>query len=274
MKIAVDLGGTNLRMAQVEGSSIKGKRVVPCQAQADANVLVEQIAGIIREGMTEDVDGIGIGVPSVVDAERGVVYSATNISSWKEVPLKEELEKRLGLPVRVNNDCNCFALGEARYGAGKPFSHFLGITLGTGVGTGIIIDKKLYSGVCTGAGEIGALPYQDSDFEAYCSSRFFKMHNTSGEEAYRLALSGDKQALELWHSFGMHLGKLVNAVLYAYAPEAVVLGGGLAAAMSLFEKSMREVVDGFPYGMISNQLQILPAKLEDASLLGAALLFE
>lgn len=95
-----------------------------------------------------------------------------NISSWKEIHLKEALESEFRVPVAINNDSNCFTLGVKMFGEGQPYANMVGVTIGTGIGAGVIIDHRLYGGEFMGAGEIGTLPYLDSDFEQYCSSFF------------------------------------------------------------------------------------------------------
>ena len=100
----------------------------------------------ISKMMTPQTRGIGVGVPSVLDSETGVVYNVANIPSWIEVPLKDILESEFNVPVYINNDSNCFTLGEKKFGEGRPFKHLVGVTLGTGVGAGIIINDHLYGG--------------------------------------------------------------------------------------------------------------------------------
>lgn len=274
LKIALDLGGTNIRAALVDGAVCRDKRSVGCMSQAEADVVVGQIISLIEPLVSDQVDGIAIGVPSVVDPERGIVYNAVNIPSWREVPLKEMIEARFGLEVRVNNDCNCFALGESRYGAAAGRRNVVGITLGTGVGAGLILDGRLYSGQLCGAGEIGSLPFRDSDYEHYCSSLWFAdAHRTTGAELAARAARGDADALAVWHEFGRNLGELTLAILYAYAPEVLVVGGGIAAAMPLFREGWQEVVATFPYSRIARGLTMVRATQPDANLLGAALLF-
>lgn len=274
MKIAIDLGGTNIRMARIDGANCIELKSVPCQAQADAQVVMGQLVELIAGAMTSDVEGIGIGVPSVVDTRRGIVYDVANIPSWREVHLKACLEERFGVRVEVNNDCNCFALGETRYGVGCGCENLVGITLGTGVGAGIVANGDLYCGEFAGAGEVGLLPYLDSDFEHYCSSFFFKAHGTSGAELAKRAVAGDEEALRLWDEFGTHLGNMLKAVLYAYAPQMIVFGGGIAAGFPLFEQAMKRCLKDFPYGKIVDQLHIAVSKFDLSGLLGAAALID
>lgn len=111
MKLSIDLGGTNIRIAQVEKGNCLNKVSVPCLAQQDASTVLNQLSQLIRNMMNEQVDGIGIGVPSIVDPEKGIVYNVANISSWKEIHLKEILENEFKVAVAINNDSNCFTLG-------------------------------------------------------------------------------------------------------------------------------------------------------------------
>lgn len=275
MKIAVDLGGTNICAAGVDRGICTDIKTVPCNAQGTEDEVVDRIKALVSSLDVSSCDGIGIGVPAIVDVERGVVFNAVNIPSWREVHLKEKMEDAFGVRVEVNNDCNCFALGEHRYGAGRGVSDMLGITLGTGVGAGVIIHGKLYSGLCAGAGEIGSLPYLDSDYEHYCSSLFLRdVYHTDGGTLAAAAARGDAEALRIWDEFGANLGQLINAILFTYAPEAVVIGGGIAASMPLFEGGMRRAMAGFPYPSISSRCRVVPAELREANLLGAASLLD
>lgn len=271
MRISIDLGGTNIRAAQVENGQILEKRIVPCPAQESAEHVVETLCGLIAQLMTPQVTAIGAGIPSVLDWKEGIVYNVANIPAWKTVPLKQILEERFQVPVSLNNDANCFALGVAQSGEGKDFENFVGITLGTGVGAGIIIDRHLYNGRNTGSGEIGSLPYLDSDYEHYCSSQFFTAHyGKTGKDFALAAEAGEAEALKVWEEFGYHLGKLIQAVMFTYDPEAVILGGSIAGAFPYFEKAMWKTVAEFPYPMSVERLQILPSTLNDAAIWGAA----
>ena len=273
MTIGIDLGGTNVRCGLVENGNVITRLSEPCRSDQPENEVVEQIKGLIRQLINPSVKGIGIGVPSVVDEQKGIVYNVMNIPSWKEVHLKDILEAEFGVPVFVNNDANCFALGEHHCGAGKPFRNMLGVTLGTGVGSGIIINDKLYSGSNTGAGEIGCLPYLEHTLEFYCGSSFFvEYYNTTGKEAEDLAKSGDANALKIWEEYGKHMGVLVKIILFVYDPDAIIFGGSIANAYSLFEKAMRKEMETFDYPETIKKIQILISTRNDISLLGAAAL--
>ena len=273
MKLAIDLGGTNVRIGLIDNGKVVRKIVEPCPSDLPCDEGVQYIISLIETIILPSVRGIGIGVPSVVDAKKGIVYNVANIPSWVEVPLKDILEEKFRIPAYVNNDCNCFALGEKLFGEGIPFNDLVGITIGTGVGGGIIVNGQLYNGNNTGAGEIGSLPYLAHDFEHYCSSGFFtRYHHLSAKEAHEQAKAGDVRALDIWNAFGVHFGNLVKAILFAYDPEAIILGGGITSAFPFFEKKMYETIATFPYAETVNNLKIVISHKEDISLLGASAL--
>lgn len=275
MKIGIDLGGTNMRVGLTDGATLVNSVIEPCPAKETEEVVLNQLKRQIAQLMSADVTGIGIGVPSVVDSVRGIVYNVANIPSWKEVHLKEQLEKEFGIPVAVNNDANCFALGVWKYGEGKGTRDMVGLTMGTGIGSGIIINGQLYNGVNTGAGEIGSLPFKDADYEFYCSSRFFSdLHGDTGANFGKRAQAGDAEAIAVWNEFGQNVGELIKAVLFTYAPEAIIIGGGIASAFSLFEAPMRASLESFPYPANVAATRIMPSTLPNAAILGAGALID
>ena len=146
------------------------------------------------------------------------------------------------------------------------------MTLGTGVGSSLVVNGELYNGRNTGAGEIGSIPYLDRDYEYYCSSRFFLGKGTTGKEAFEEAMSGNPAMRSLWDEFGGHVGKLVQLILYAYDPAVVVFGGSIARAFPLFKDAMWRTVRDFPYPQSVANLEIYPSVLDNPALLGAALL--
>lgn len=273
MKIGIDLGGTNMRVGLTDGATLVNSVIEPCPSKEAEEVVINQLKRQIAQLMSEDVTSIGVGVPSVVDCQQGIVYNVANIPSWKEVHLKEILEKEFGVPVAVNNDANCFALGVWKYGEGKGTRDMVGLTMGTGIGSGIIIDGKLYNGVNTGAGEIGSLPFKDADYEFYCSSRFFSdLHGDTGANFGKRAQAGDAEAVAVWNEFGENVGELIKAVLFTYAPEATIIGGGIASAFPLFEAPMRASLESFPYPANVAATRIMPSTWPNAAILGAGAL--
>ncbi len=271
MKIGVDLGGTNLRVGLIDNSEIVNLISEPCLSSGTEQEVVDHIISLIERVITPEVSSIGVGVPSVVDSELGIVYNVTNIPSWKEVHLKEILEAHFKLPVGVNNDCNCFALGISRMPYAVEHKNLVCITLGTGVGAGIMINGELYSGKDMGAGEIGGVQYLQHDYEFYCSSRLFIDKGTTGVEAYNKAMQGDAQALEIWAEVGSHVGQLVMMVLYTYAPDMIVFGGSIAKAYDLFAPAMHEELKQFAYPKAVETLKIHNSTEENIGVVGASL---
>jgi glucokinase len=179
------------------------------------------------------------------------------------------------VPVIINNDANCFTLGEYKYGPAKSHRHVIGITLGTGIGTGVIANSHLYTGYICGAGEWGAVPYLDSTFEDYCSSKFFKRkYNQNAKKLAKKAEENDPASLRIFEEYGQHLGALISRILFTYAPEAIVIGGSIRKAFPYFENGMRQAILQFPYKSISENLKIYVSHLEDSAILGAISLVE
>ena len=146
----------------------------------DAVRLMEEL---IAELMDPQVKGIGVGVPGLVNREQGVVYDVLNIPNWKEIPLKALLEKKFSVPVYVDNDANCFAMGEYRFGAYAGNKDFVGITLGTGMGAGIVKNGSLIPDAHCCSGEFGTMPYLDGIYENYTCGMYFKLkYEKDGEE--------------------------------------------------------------------------------------------
>lgn len=272
MRIGVDIGGTKIRMGIVDGGQIYKKIEAPTNATASEETILNNLCDMIRQVMNSNIRGIGIGVPSVVDAGQGIVYNTVNIPSWKKVYLKDILEREFRIPVFVNNESNCFAFGERYYGEGTTYRNIVCVTLGTGVGAGIIINNELYNGNNTGAGEVGSLPYLDADYEYYCSRKFFDRNNVTGKEALNLALIGDTEMVSLWNELGRHIGSLIKAILFTYDPQAIILGGGLSSGYQLFSEKMLEEISTFPYPETIKRVKILLSRKEDIYLLGAAAL--
>jgi glucokinase len=271
--VGVDLGGTNVRAAAVRGGKIVARAVRRISGKAAEEVVLGEIFETIDEVIGGEVSGIGIGVPSVVDVERGIVYAVENIPAWREVPLKDKLESRYGCPACVNNDANAFALGELHFGKGRGYRNMVGLTIGTGLGAGIIIDGRLYSGPNCGAGEIGSIPYRDHTVERYAAGPFFKDRaGVGGDVVYERAQRGDAEAARLFHAFGYELGHAILTILYAYDPELIVLGGSISRAYPFFEAGMRERLKSFAYQHVLETLVITPSENEDAAIFGAAAL--
>lgn len=273
MKLGIDIGGTNISLGLVNDGALCGIAKVPSfKAEFIQKETFDYLEENIRRIITPEVDGIGIGVPSVVDVKTGVVYDAANIPSWDEAHLKEEMERRLGIPVFVNNDSNCYALGAywAYEGTPRPES-LVAITLGTGLGMGIVLDGKLFCGSNCGAGELGCIPYEGKTVEDYCSKKFFLDRDCTPKGAADAARGGDAAARELFLQYGRHLGYAVSVALYAYDPDVIVLGGGLSHNFDVFKPIMDAYLkENFPYGKILDKLKVCAMPSDDLPVLGAA----
>jgi len=275
MKIGVDLGGTKIQIGLEENGKIIAHKKALLTEKDSLSATLHQVTHAIRPYLRPEVQGIGIGVPSVVDTERGIVYNVTNIPSWEKVALKELLENEFHVDVQVNNDVNCFILGEHRYGLAKPFRTVVGMAIGTGLGSGLILDNQLFAGHNCGAGEIGLLSYLDQNIEYYASGNFFSaVYGISALEAFGAASRGNLEALDQWRTFGLHFGKAVLAVLYAYDPEAIIIGGSISKAYSFFRSGMEESLQAFIYPESFKRLKILISENEHIALLGAAALID
>ena len=240
----------------------------------DLEETLEYLASKIRTILVPSVRKIGIGVPSVVDVKQGIVYDTQNIPSWTVVPLKEYLEARFNIPVAVNNDANCYALGVyGTYPAGGKPETLVAMTLGTGLGIGIVDGGMLFCGANCGAGELGCIPYADSIIEDYTSKKFFTTAGWNSMDANKAARAGDPAALALFDEFGRHLGAALCTVMYAYDPDCVAFGGGVANNYPFFRKAMEAYVrENFPYRKAVERLTIDICTDSNLPVIGAALL--
>lgn len=272
--IGVDLGGTNVRAGKVRDGRIEKSVSRRITGSASEQVVLDEIFETIDGVIGADVAGVGFCVPSVVDVPKGIVYAVENIPSWKEVRLREALERRYGVPAWVNNDANAFAVGELHFGRGRGVRNLVGLIVGTGLGAGIVVDGRLYSGTNCGAGEIGTIPYRDRTIEQYCSGVYLKRESgLDGQELFERARAGDAAAIALFESLGAALGDALLIILYAYDPEMIVLGGSVSQAYSFFEKPMRDRLGSFAWPHVVEKLQIVRSEMKDVAILGAAAIY-
>lgn len=272
--IGIDLGATNIRGALVTGRSHSG--IVSRRIKSDGTVdeVLADVFWVVDQLIDKTVKAIGIGVPGVVDVAEGIVYDVVHIPSWKEVHLKSIMQTRYNIPVYVNNDANCFALGEYYFGKGNGVESLIGLTLGTGLGAGVILNKKLYSGFNCGAGEIGCLTYLNHDLEFYASGSFFKnVHQLDGLKVYNEAQNGEEHALKLYEELGRHIGEGIKMTMYAYDPQVIILGGSVSHAYEYFHKAMWAQLKTFAYQKSVERIRIEVSELENSGVLGAAALF-
>lgn len=274
--IGVDLGGTKVNVGLVEGNKILSNEFVklPKDSKSEWDV-INIIIDLIKKQLGEQkAEGIGIGVPSIVDRGKGIIHEVQNIPSWKEVPLADILIKEFGIPVFIDNDANCFAYGEFKFGLGKGYKHLVGLTLGTGMGSGIITNGHLMGDANCGSGEFGMIPYKDGIIEDYCSGKFFKnYYDSNGEELMILAREGNSIAIEAFKKFGEHLGNAVKTILYAVDPQVIIVGGSVVNSVEFFEASLVRSINDFAYKKVLENFEILYSKTSNIALLGAASLY-
>jgi len=269
--LGIDLGGTQVRAGKVSAIGLGAVTTAAVRANDSVDVVVQQLASLIEPHIGA-IEGIGVGVPSLVDPHTALVRDVPNLPAWRDVPLEKILRERFELPVHVLNDANAFVLGEHIHGAARGKKNVVGLTLGTGTGCGILVDGNLVVGHSGGAGELGMLPYLEHTYEHYTSSSFFRVeHATTGEATFAAAENGDVAAQGILADLGHHVGNLCLAILCALDPEMIVLGGSISHAWKYFEEPMRRAVHEFPYPSSVERLVIAQYALENPGVVGAAM---
>lgn len=272
--LGVDLGGTNVRVGLVENDSLLKVESTPISRTDDPMDVVNDISRLIEKFSGDGITGIGVGVPSVVDVEKGIVYDVQNIPSWKEVHLKDLLQEKFRVPVYVNNDANCFAVGEKYFGKGKNYENIVGLIVGTGLGAGLVINGKLYAGRNCGAGEFGTIPFRDRNYEYYCSGQFFTSeYKITGEELSVKARQGDRRAREIYAEFGFNLGEAIKLIMYSVDPEIIILGGSVSKSFDLYKKELYVSLRDFAFTKSVANLLIEVSEVQNVAILGAAALY-
>ena len=312
--VGVDLGGTNLKVALVERQAgIVRQAQLPSGAEGGPGHVLDQIArGVRQVAGDEALAGVGVGAPGAVSLDRTTVVKPPNFPGWDTVHLSDEVRQRLGgldaaAPVLVENDANAAGLGSAFYGAGAPFDSFVMVTLGTGVGGAIILDKRLFRGTTGAAGEIGHVsidyegPYSRAGVagaaEAYLGQRFLSrharyqllardthLHQTSGhdlcdvtpERLHTSAVAGDPAAQELLAWAGHKLGVLMGSVVNLLDVRTFVVGGGVSNAGAWLLDPARQALRRAVMPSMAEGVQVVrETRGNDVALLGAArLVFE
>lgn len=295
--VGIDLGGTNLKTSVLDTQyHIKAKAVLSTKQFGTKKELLVALKCSILEIIKKcqiskkSILGVGIGVPGPVDVEKGIVHFFPNIPGWKNVPLKILLQKSLGLPVFIDNDANLMSLAEARLGAARGVKNALCLTLGTGVGGGVIIEGKLYRGQDFVAGEIGHVPLNEKGpscncggmacLEAYIGNsrilaqarKLFK-RSISLEELSTLGKKQNAKALKIWALVGTRLGVALSGSVNLLNLDAVVIGGGVANAGEFLFKKIRNTVAQRAMSVQARRVRIMKARLGDeAGVIGAAIL--
>lgn len=271
--IGVIFGGKHLSAARIENGVISDIVHREVNIREAEEVILSEIIHTINSVYTDSVAGIGVGVPSLVDVKHGIVITPPHIPSWHKVHLKDILEEQFNVPVYINNDANCFALGEKYFGVAKDYENIAGITIATGFGVGIIINGKLYSGRNAGAGEFCSIPYRDHDYEYYCSTKYFEeKYGLKNEILLARAKKKDKIALAIYELFGMDLGNAIKTIMYALDPDAIVIGGIMAEAYDFYKEAMLKTVNSFIYKGTVKNIKIFKSTEANIPVYGAAAL--
>jgi len=272
--IGVDLGGTKMAAGRIRKGQLEAELRDPVnQASEDPMEVVEAMKKLVRQLFSPHVSGIGIGIPGLVDRRKGIAFDVLNIPNWKEMPLKAIFEKEFGVPVALDNDANCFAMGEYRYGAFAGSPDFVGITLGTGMGSGIIKQGALLADAHGCSGEFGTMPYLDGIYEEYTSGMFFlKHHHMDGAEAAKKAMAGDSRAIAVFREMGSHLGNAINTIVMAVDPPLIIIGGSVARSRKLFEESMWESVSNIAFPSVLKNFRSEFSETAHMGIKGAAAL--
>lgn len=306
--IGVDLGGTKVAVARLQGRELTDSVILPTARDA-ADQLIDQLVSMIESCRGEKLDGVGVGVPSVVEFESGRVVSSVNLP-LTDVPLREVLAERLGLPVFVDNDATVAALAEAHDDELRMAARDLVmITIGTGVGGGLILGGRIYRGATGGAGEIGhtlvgidlsadvpapgRFPQRGSleglaagtaldalvadSADAHPDSELAKARAAGrpllGEDAVMAAHDGDRDALDLVRRWAERVGVGVANAINTFDPEEVVIGGGAARAGDLLLEPVRRIAAAYVLPGLGKRTTIRLARHGvSAGVLGAALL--
>ncbi len=313
--IGIDLGGTNIVAGLVdENYRIVAKAKTPTAMPRDAEPVFDDIARLCREVVTEagiglgDVKSIGVGTPGSVNKSAGVIEFANNLG-FDNVPAYKLLHDRTGVDaIYFDNDANCAALGEVKAGCGAGVDNFVAITLGTGVGSGIIVNGKLVTGVNYAAGELGHMVIKYGGEQCNCGRRGCweryssataliqqtkdamrrdysslmweiagnKIENVDGRTAFDAMRKGDKTASKVVEQYVAYLAVGVANIINIFQPEIICVGGGVGNEGENLLAPLRKVVATEIYSIhATKQTKIVPAKLgNDAGVIGAAALEE
>ena len=309
--IGIDLGGTNIAVGIVtkEGEIVK-KTSVPARAERPFEEIFADMAACIARLLNEtgipegEIASIGIGTPGCIDTEKGMLVFAGNFKYGKMVNYRELMAKHYpNIPVYIGNDANVAALGEVRAGSAKGMRHAIMITLGTGVGGGIIINGEIYEGQASAAGELGHIVLvqhgeqctcgRKGCWEAYASVtglvRQTKaamqanpdsiMNNTpmdqvSGRTAFDAAKKGDKAALAVVDRYEEYIAEGLADMVNIFRPEVLIIGGGICKEGEYLLAPVRKYVGekAFGAGLLPEQKIVAASLGNDAGLIGAALL--
>ncbi|NOY00684.1 MAG: ROK family protein [Verrucomicrobia bacterium] len=302
--IGIDFGGTSIKCALTRGPEriseiIRFATHDHGSPEAAITAMVKAIAQL-REQSDENVLAIGLGIPGAVDVGKGITYNLTNVPGWFGVAVGSLITEQVGLPVSMDNDANCMAYAEWKFGAAKGLRNVIAVTLGTGVGGALILDGNLYRGSQYVAGEIGQMsvdfkgvdgPYGNhgaleryighQQIQEIATRRFRDAGRrpenspelTSLETLVEAARKGDAQATQVWADVACYLGTALAGVIYLLNPDAIVIGGGVAHAGDVLFDPLEEQLKSTLSEEFWTALKVIPAELgNDAGIIGSSAL--
>ena len=301
LAIGIDFGGTSVKTGVLYRSNIIDEAPrIDTQEFEEANPLIERIHETIEELRRRHpkISAIGVGMPGFVDFPTGMVHRLTNVKGWINIHLKRQLGGLCALPVTVENDANCMAYAEWKRGAGRGINHLVALTLGTGVGGGIIIDGRMVRGSNYAAGELGqtSIDYRgpagaygnrgsledyignhqiaEMAVKAYAKAgREVSLANCEPADLTMAASNGDEVAIAVWDDIAEKLASALMNCCWLLNPEAIIIGGGVAKAGPLLFGPLNNYLRNQLSGPFKDDLQILPARFgNEAGIIGAATL--
>jgi len=291
--LGMDIGGTNIKYGVVQNdlnNEIIYKNSIRTEVAKGKVFVVGKIASIIERCKNDyNINSIGIGIAGLVDYQRGFVLESPNLPDWKDINLKNEL-KVVDLPIFIDNDANCFAYGEYLLRNDRTIRNLIGITLGTGIGGGLIINGKLYHGSYGFAAEIGHIKVvpdgrrcncgQNGCLEAYSSG--FAIEKKSKEifgekievsKLYKMALKDNRNAIKIFNEAFEKLGIVCAGLINLLNPDIIVLGGGLSNMRDFLLIPVKNVVQKNCYEKLYKKVRIEVSKSDmDSAIIGAATL--
>ena len=297
--VGVDVGGTNIKLGVVGPlgkvivrNSFATKPFASSRIKLIKALAQEIEASIITAGLTKSqIAGVGIGLPGLVDFEKGFVRFLPNIPGWRGVPLKSILQKMVKLPVYVDNDVKIITLAESKFGAGKGVRDLVCLTLGTGVGAALILNGQLYRGEDNAAGELGHMPLNEDGpkcncggfgcFETYVgnralfalASRMMGKPGLTTQDMFILAKKGNKKALLFWETAGRRIGNGLVGIVNLLNPRLLIIGGGVSNNERFLFKTITDTIRRRAMSLQGSAFKIKRANFkDDAGIIGAYVL--
>src|SRR6266542_4457324 len=272
--IGIDIGGTKIAAGVITAEGRIEERALVPTPMGDEPATVSAMRGVIEELRERhpSVEAIGVGAAGLVDWPSGRIRWAPH-NAYRQLPLRRLLYEATGLPTVVDNDANAAAWAEARYGAGAGSDHMVLLTVGTGIGGGLVLDGRVYRGSSGLGAEVGHMTVE-ADPGGLLAQLAGDPEKVTGELVFRAAQRGDATAIELFERLGFWLGVGIGSLVTVFDPELVVIGGGLVHTGDLLLKPARASMERYTFGLVYRELPpVVPARLgSDAGMVGAATL--